>query len=120
MPDLKTFRLPEAVTGCAADMALAQRLIDAWRCDGIFQVEATAGQDAATQAAFSASKRFFGLPQAVKAGCVSDLTYSGYIASGEEMTAGKADYSEIFTVCKDLPLDDPRVQAQWPCHGPSP
>ena len=30
-----------------------------------------------------------------------------YIASGEEVTAGEAAYSEIFTVCKDVPPDDP-------------
>ena len=56
----------------------------------------------------------------VKAGHVSDLTYSGYIASGEEVTAGEADYSEIFTVCKDVAVEDPRVQQRWPCHGPAP
>jgi isopenicillin N synthase-like dioxygenase len=55
-----------------------------------------------------------------KAARVSDLTYSGYIASGEEVTAGEADLSEIFTVTKDVPETDPRAQAQWPCHGPAP
>ncbi|CVK86342.1 related to ethylene-forming enzyme [Fusarium mangiferae] len=47
-------------------------------------------------------------------------TYSGYIASGEELTDGIADYSEIFTVTKDLELDEPRVVAKWPCHGRCP
>jgi 2-oxoglutarate dioxygenase / 2-oxoglutarate/L-arginine monooxygenase/decarboxylase len=42
------------------------------------------------------------------------------VASGEEMTAGEADLSEIFTVCPDVALDDPRVRAAWPCHGPVP
>jgi isopenicillin N synthase-like dioxygenase len=120
VPELKTFQLPDVVSGSSADQALAHRLIDAWRSDGIFQVEATTEQDQATQQAFATSKRYFSLPQPVKARCVSDLTYSGYIASGEEMTAGQADYSEIYTVCKDVPLDDPRVQEQWPCHGPAP
>jgi isopenicillin N synthase-like dioxygenase len=60
------------------------------------------------------------LPLAEKAAHVSDLTYSGYIASGEEVTAGEADYSEIFTICPDVALDDPRVAAGWPCHGPVP
>jgi hypothetical protein len=46
--------------------------------------------------------------------------YSGYIASGEEITAGEADYSEIFTITKDVSPDDARVRAQWPCHGPTP
>ena len=73
-----------------------------------------------TEAAFEASRRFFRMPMASKARCISDLSYSGYIASGEEMTAGEADYSEIFTVCPDIAADDPRVRAQWPCHGPVP
>jgi isopenicillin N synthase-like dioxygenase len=120
MADLKTFHLPDIVTGSGADEELAHRLIDAWRTDGIFQVAATEPQQGATEQAFAASKRYFSLPQSVKAQCVSDLTYTGYIASGEEMTAGQADYSEIYTVCKDVPLSDPRVQAQWPCHGPAP
>jgi len=120
MTELKTFHLPERVTGRGADEGLAHQLIDAWRKDGIFQVAATQPQHHATEQAFAASKRFFGLPQSLKSRCVSDLTYSGYIASGEEMTAGQADYSEIYTVCKDVPLDDPRVQAHWPCHGPAP
>ncbi len=63
---------------------------------------------------------FFRRPLAQKAACISDLSYAGYVASGEEVTAGEADYSEIFTVCKDVPLADPRVRAQWPCHGPVP
>jgi 2-oxoglutarate dioxygenase / 2-oxoglutarate/L-arginine monooxygenase/decarboxylase len=118
--ELKTFRLPDVVSGSDADQELARRLIAAWREDGIFQVAATDAQHDATEQAFAASKRYFSLPQPVKAQCVSDLTYSGYIASGEEMTAGQADYSEIYTVCKDVPPHDPRVQAQWPCHGPTP
>jgi isopenicillin N synthase-like dioxygenase len=120
MHDLQTFTLPDTVTGSTSDIELAHRLIDAWRTDGIFQVAADEEQDRKTQVAFEASKRFFRLPQQAKAQCVSDLSYSGYIASGEEITAGEADYSEIFTVCKDLPPDHPRVRQQWPCHGPAP
>jgi len=120
MPELQTFELPDTVTGSPADNELGQALINAWRADGIFQVRASAAEDRITQQAFASSQRFFRMPMAVKAGCVSDLTYSGYIASGEEMTAGEADYSEIYTVCKDHPEDHPRVQQQWPCHGPAP
>jgi isopenicillin N synthase-like dioxygenase len=39
---------------------------------------------------------------------------------GEEVTDGIADYSEIFTITKDLGPSDPRVRAKWPCHGPCP
>jgi isopenicillin N synthase-like dioxygenase len=120
MTSLQTFHLPECVSGSAADHELARAMIDAWQTDGIFQIAAGPAQDQITHGAFEASKSFFGNPIAVKASHVSDLTYTGYIASGEEVTAGEADYSEIFTVCKDVPADDARVQASWPCHGPAP
>src|SRR5205814_4047469 len=92
----------------------------AWQRDGIFQIATDAAQSRKTENALSTSRRFFQRPMKEKAACISDLSYSGYIASGEEVTAGEADYSEIFTVCKDVPEGDERVQAQWPCHGPAP
>jgi len=118
--ELQTFDLPESVDGTDADVALAGRMIRAWQADGIFQVATDPEQSRKTRAAMEASRRFFGQPVEVKSRQVSDLTYSGYIASGEEVTAGDPDYSEIFTVCPDVALDDPRVRAQWPCHGPVP
>ena len=120
MTTLQTFRLPDTVGGTESDIRLARDLVRAWQTDGIFQVATDPAQDRVTADAIAASRRFFRLPMDVKAGHVSDLTYSGYIASGEEVTAGEADYSEIFTVCKDVALDDPRVRERWPCHGPVP
>lgn len=120
MTELRTFNLPESVHGAPSDYALGRQMIESWRADGIFQIATTADQDEKTGNAMAASRRFFALPQEIKSRHVSDLTYSGYIASGEEVTAGEADYSEIFTVCKDVPLTDPRVQHGWPCHGPVP
>jgi 2-oxoglutarate dioxygenase / 2-oxoglutarate/L-arginine monooxygenase/decarboxylase len=120
MTALQTFRLPSAVSGAPSDIDLAHDLVQAWQTDGILQVATDPLQDAVTEDAIEASRRFFRSPMEVKARHVSDLTYSGYIASGEEVTAGEADYSEIFTVCKDVPVDDPRVHHRWPCHGPVP
>jgi isopenicillin N synthase-like dioxygenase len=118
--DLQTFHLPEYIAGTQSDIATGRRMIQAWRTDGIFQVATGALQNETIASAFAASRRFFRMPFEAKSRCVSDLTYSGYIASGEELTAGEADYSEIFTVCQDIPPDDARVRAQWPCHGPVP
>jgi isopenicillin N synthase-like dioxygenase len=120
MVDLQTFHLPECVSDTESDVRLAKEMINAWQTDGILQVATTAHQNEVTKAAIETSKRFFRQPMEFKSARVSDLTYSGYIASGEEVTAGEADLSEIFTVCKDLPETDPRVGAQWPCHGPVP
>ncbi|WP_405727980.1 MFS transporter [Streptomyces sp. NBC_01537] len=120
MTELRTFHLPESVTGSDSDVSLGRELIRTWQTDGIFQVAANEDQDRKTARAIESSKRFFEQPMEFKAQRVSDLTYSGYIASGEEVTAGEADFSEIFTVTKDIAPDDSRVQAQWPCHGPTP
>ncbi|MBD3887699.1 isopenicillin N synthase family oxygenase [Phormidium tenue FACHB-886] len=120
MTDLQTFHLPASITGIQSDVVLARELIQAWRTDGIFQVATNAIQQRKTESAFASSQRFFRMSQEFKSQCISDLTYSGYIASGKEITAGQADYSEIFTVCQDVPLHDARVQAHLPCHGPAP
>jgi len=117
---LATFELPQEVVGSPSDIALGKEMIDTWRKDGIFQVLWNPAQDATLPDAFKASKGYFSLPYAEKAKHVDSQSFSGYIASGEELTDGIADYSEIFTVTKDLPVTDPRVQNSWPCHGPCP
>ncbi|MGW6710738.1 2OG-Fe(II) oxygenase family protein, partial [Streptomyces sp. NPDC054956] len=44
-------------------------------------------------------------------------SYSGYIASGEEVTAGRPDASEIFTITPDIRTG---AAGALPCHGPVP
>lgn len=116
----KTFYLPEYITGRQSDLDLASQMIQAWRIAGIFQVATNIIQDSKLKNAFEASKKFFQMPLDFKSQCINDLSYSGYIANGEELTAGKCDYSEIFTICKDIPLDHDCIQAHWPCHGSVP
>jgi isopenicillin N synthase-like dioxygenase len=120
MTDLRTFELPEAVTGTPDDLELGRQLIETWQRDGILQVALVQNQDTLMDAAYAASRAFFALPQNVKAEHVSDTTYTGYIASGEEVTDGINDGSEIYTVTPDFPADDARVLDGWPCHGPAP
>ncbi|WP_030204587.1 isopenicillin N synthase family oxygenase [Streptomyces sp. NRRL S-87] len=120
MGELTTFRMPACGAGTAADAALGRAMVAAWRRDGIFQVAADAGGRARTEDALAASRRFFARPYPEKAALVSDVSYSGYIASGEELTAGRPDRSEVFTVTPDLPPTHPRVRAGWPAHGPVP
>ncbi|CAI7643902.1 unnamed protein product [Penicillium discolor] len=117
---LKTFTLPKKATGSPRDIEMGKAMINAWREDGILQVSMSSEQQDLFDKASAASKRFFAMPPTQKAACVDTQSYAGYIASGEEITDGIADYSEIFTVTKDLPLDEARVKARWPCHGPCP
>lgn len=120
MANLQTFCVPGEIDGSPSDIVLAKEMIHAWRRDGIYQVATTPAQCLITERAFEASKRFFRMPLELKSQCISDLTYAGYVASRSEITAGEADYSEIFTVCRDVPLGDPRVRSNLPCHGPVP
>ena len=117
---LETFFLPHKVSGSVSDRALGSAMVNTWRRDGIIQIAMTRGQQMIYEEANAASKSFFGRRRAEKAACVDGGSYSGYIASGEEITDGVADYSEIFTVTKDVPLGDSRARKGWPCHGPCP
>lgn len=117
---MKTFFLPEIVVGSKAEVNLARDMLHVWRTDGIFQVFIDREQGEKTAKAMKAGRHFFAKPPEFKRRHVSDLTYSGYIASGEEITGQEKDHPEIFTICPDIPADDWRVEQQWPCHGPVP
>jgi isopenicillin N synthase-like dioxygenase len=117
---LETFILPDEVEGNKDNKAMAAAMIEAWRKTGIFQIQMTDSQQKMLTECFKTSKDFFQRPFQEKAKHVDDQSFAGYIASGEEVTDGIADYSEIFTVTKDLPQSDRRVQSGWPCHGPCP
>jgi isopenicillin N synthase-like dioxygenase len=111
MAEFRTFGLPDCVNGTAADVALARAMVDAWRSDGMFRIACDRWQARRVADTFEVSSRFFAMPEELKARCVSDLTYAGYLPAGQ---------GEVFLVCPDIPLDDARVRAQWACHGPMP
>ncbi len=120
MTGLTTFHLPERILHSEAHRQLGRDMVAAWRADGIFQIALSTPQQHTTDQAFAQSRQFFELDFETKRRHVSEFTYSGYIASREEITAGEADYSEIFTICPDIGMDDVRVREGWPCHGPVP
>lgn len=95
-------------------------MVNAWRKDGIIQIAMSREQQTTYKKADATSRRFFSREPAEKLACVDTNSYSGYIGSGEEITNGIADYSEIFTVTKDLDQNDQRSVQKWPCHGPCP
>lgn len=118
--NLETFVLPQTVEDNNQSKTMAKAMIEAWQKTGIFQIQMTTDQQDMLHECFKTSKEYFQLPFEQKAKFVDDQSFSGYIASGEELTDGIVDYSEIFTVTKDLPESDHRVQKHWPCHGPCP
>nr|VFJ88583.1 MAG: Isopenicillin N synthase [Candidatus Kentron sp. H]VFJ90676.1 MAG: Isopenicillin N synthase [Candidatus Kentron sp. H]VFJ96839.1 MAG: Isopenicillin N synthase [Candidatus Kentron sp. H] len=120
MADLQNFHLPESISGTQSDRDLGREMIQAWRTDGAFRIAMSGIQSKKSEDAFAASRRFFRGSIEFKSQYLDDLTYSGYAASGEEITAGERDYPEVFTICRDIPVEDARVRAHWPCHGPVP
>ncbi|MEV2221341.1 2OG-Fe(II) oxygenase family protein [Nocardia vinacea] len=106
--------------GYISDGELGRAVLAGWRTRGYHQIRATTVERDAADAAFAAMRDFFAQPQAAKRALVSELSYSGYIGSGDEITGGKADTPEAFTVCRDLPVSHPAVLAELPCHGPVP
>lgn len=118
--NLETFQLPEKISGSASDWGLASALIDAWRRKGVVQFALSSAQLQAYKDANAASHEFFNQPFSEKSTCLNGTSYSGYTASGEEVTDGIADYSEIFTVYKDSISADAASKQKWPCHGPCP
>ncbi|MBU3055413.1 isopenicillin N synthase family dioxygenase [Pseudomonas indica] len=120
MTSLSTFQIPKTVENDDTCRQLGKEIIAALQADGIFQISLPMDCVETTVNAFAESKRFFDLPFHQKSTYISELTYSGYIAQCEEVTAGEKDYSEIFTVCPDFPSNDSRVRDGLPCHGPTP
>lgn len=97
-------------------------MVDTSRKDAILQIVAIPAQDRALQPALcvQSEQGLLRRPREEKVKYVDDQSFSGYIASGEELTDGIADYSDIFPVTEDLPITEPRVQKKWLRHGPRP
>ncbi len=89
-------------------MELGRLIIDAWREDGILRLQMTPKQIELFLQANMICRRFFSLPLTEKTKCVDERTYSGYTASGEEITNNIQDLPEIFTVMKDISAEDER------------
>jgi len=69
-----------------------------------------------------AARRFFALPAADKAELAmarAGRAWRGWFPLGGELTSGRPDQKEGLYFGEELPLDDPRVQAGRPLHGPN-
>lgn len=117
---LTTFDLPSVVGVTAEATVLGRRMIAAWQRDGVFQLVLPAAEAGIVSQAFAHSRRFFRQPIERKARWVSQRSYSGYVASQEQLIAGEPNWAEGFILYPDLPADDAHVHACWPGHGPVP
>jgi isopenicillin N synthase-like dioxygenase len=120
MASLTNFNVPLTVTANKSAIALGKAMVNAWQKDGIFEISLTEQQSQIAKKAFHRSRAFFNKSLEDKTKLISDSTYSGYVSCQEEQTDGEPDFSEIFTVCKDIDVSDKAYQQGWPCHGPVP
>jgi isopenicillin N synthase-like dioxygenase len=76
---------------------------------------------AAIDAAFAASRRFFALPEADKLAIKINKWHRGYMPFNNAVVAEglKPNLSESFLIGGYLPPDDPDVLADVPMHGPN-
>ncbi|ALG13282.1 isopenicillin N synthase family oxygenase [Kibdelosporangium phytohabitans] len=111
MADVRTFGLPDRIEGTESDLRVADEVINAWLADGMVRITCDRWQARKLEDAVDVGRRYFEQPVHLKSRCVSELTYAGYSAAGA---------AEKFTICRDIPREDVRVGAGWPCHGPVP
>lgn len=70
----------------------------------------------------SLSHQFFALPEAIKAQYSMSRggrAWRGWFPLGGELTSGRPDWKEGLYLGRELSLEDPRVQAGLPMHGPN-
>lgn len=100
---------------------IARQLRRACETTGFFYVANHGVPQAAIDAAFDATKRYFALPLDVRLRDKIDERFRrGFMPTGINQHAGYSpDLKESFDFCLDLPLDDPDVIAGRPLHGPN-
>jgi len=122
LPSLPLIDVGPLVTG-VGDVARCAHAIDqACRESGFFRVT-NHSVDASLWARLDKlSREFFALPEDVKSKCAMPLAGSawrGWFGVGGELTSGVPDRKEGLYIGQELPLDDPRVLARTPLHGPN-
>jgi isopenicillin N synthase-like dioxygenase len=102
--------------------AVAEQIDAACRQSGFFYIVGHGVPPELQQGLQALCREFFSLPSEVKqriAMSKGGRAWRGYFKVGEELTSGKPDQKEGLYFGKELPADDPLVQAGTPLHGPN-
>jgi isopenicillin N synthase-like dioxygenase len=112
--------------GTPADRAdVARKIGDACRNIGFFYIINHGVPASLIAETYAQSKRFFALPDAVKAEVAieNSACHRGYFSTGgENLDPAKqktGDLKEGYKIGRDLPAEHPLVQANTPLHGPN-
>ena len=104
------------------DPAVGAAIDRASREVGFFYVTGHGVDDGLQQRLEAATRALFALPEADKAAVAmvhGGRAWRGWFPLGGELTSGRPDRKEGFYLGEELGLDDPRVQAGTPLHGPN-
>ena len=106
-----------------SDLRAAAPAIDrACRENGCFLVSGHGVDPTLLARLVEAARRFFALPTEAKAEVAmvhGGRAWRGWFPTDGELTAGRPDHKEGVYLGRELPADDPRVQAGLPLHGPN-
>lgn len=119
--DLSAVRADPDLVGPEA-RAVAAAIDRACRDRGFLLVRGHGVDPEAHRRLDAAARRFFALPEATKARVAmacGGRAWRGWFPEGGELTAGRPDRKEGLYLGEDLGLDDPRVAAGRPLHGPN-
>ncbi|MEZ5183333.1 MAG: 2-oxoglutarate and iron-dependent oxygenase domain-containing protein [Acidimicrobiales bacterium] len=100
----------------------AEAIDRACRAHGVFLVTGHGVGDVLLDELDAAARRFFALPEEVKAEIampVGRRAWRGWFPEGGELTSGRPDRKEGVYFGRDLAPDHPAVQAGTPLHGPN-
>ena len=121
--DLYPFRdipLSQVTNKHSLCMEYASEIRHALKNFGIFEIINHNNSYGEIEAMMEVNYNFSNLPYEVKLDYLQNgQSYSGYIPPHYEITNGRYDLSEIYTVTKDIPYNDKRVSLGVPCHGPT-
>ena len=100
---------------------LAAQLDRACRETGFFYIANHGVSEIALNAVFTATRRYFAMPEEVRRGHAMHPFYRrGFMAQGITRQPGyAADLKESYEVGVDLPADDPAVVSGLPLHAPN-
>ncbi|MBD2543606.1 isopenicillin N synthase family oxygenase [Planktothricoides raciborskii] len=95
---------------------LGKEIVKALQQDSLIQIKKNEQEDLLTANALMQNKLFFSRTLEEKKAYTSDLTYTGYVYSGEEKKGGQYDLVELYTVFPDIQEEQ---DFDIPCHGPA-
>ncbi|MEO7430114.1 MAG: 2-oxoglutarate and iron-dependent oxygenase domain-containing protein [Acidimicrobiales bacterium] len=122
MDALPVIDVAPLVRGDARCDRVGEQIDAACREFGFFYISGHGVDDALQQRLEGVAHQAFALPESAK-GEMSmahgGRAWRGWFPLGGELTSGRADHKEGIYFGAELPLDDPRVVAGTPLHGPN-